>query len=243
MYVEKKYYLCRKITNYKRMKRILFFSLCLVVCTMHTYAEKTWAQYERYSADNDSLIAMWSNGKYVAPTAVLMGNSITDSWATMHPEFFAENNLIGRGISGQVTTQMLARFQADVVALHPRKVVILAGANDLAQNKGYISHEHIMQNIQSMCELAKQHKIRPVLCSCLPAASFFWRPELNAAEDIVRLNEMIKAYAKSNRIKYIDYYSALVDEHGGLPKKYTKDGVHPNMAGYAIMEEILLKHL
>ena len=225
------------------MKKSIIFLLFFALVCIQMNAQKTWAQHERYSADNDSLISMWSKGKYIAPTAVLMGNSITDSWAKIHPEFFAENNLIGRGISGQVTAQMLSRFQADVVALHPAKVVILAGANDLAQNQGYISHEHIMQNIQSMCELAKQHKIRPVLCSCLPAASFFWRPELNASEDIARLNEMIKAYAKSNRIKYIDYYSALVDDRGGLPKKYTKDGVHPNMAGYAIMEEILLKHL
>lgn len=119
----------------------------------------------------------------------------------------------------------------------------MAGTNDIAQNNGYISHEHILQNIQSMCELAKQNKIRPVLCSCLPAAAFKWRPEMKPAEDIKRLNEMIKAYAKANKIKYIDYHSALVDEHGGLPKKYAADGVHPNMDGYAIMEQILLDNL
>ena len=172
-----------------------------------------------------------------------MGNSITDNWAKFHPEFFKNNDFIGRGISGQVTSQMLCRFQSDVIELRPKIVVIMAGTNDIAQNNGYIAHEHILQNIQSMCELAKQNKIRPVLCSCLPAAAFKWRPEMKPAEDIKRLNEMIKAYAKANKITYIDYHSALVDERGGLPQKYAKDGVHPNLEAYAIMEKILLENL
>jgi len=214
---------------------------------MQAYADKTWAQHERYAAQNDTVIGKvkGENGKVKGkrPTAVLMGNSITDNWAKYHPEFFAENNFVGRGISGQVTAQMLSRFQADVIALRPKMVIIMAGTNDIAMNNGYIAHEHILQNIQSMVELAKYHRIKPVLCSCLPAAEFKWRKNLTPAEDIKRLNEMIKTYAEANKIKYIDYHSALADEIGGLPKKYAADGVHPNMEGYAIMEEILLKAL
>lgn len=232
------------------MKRILF-PLFLVVITAALFAQDDWAQHERYAAHNDTVMARNRMPEYgynkLAKSrrveAVLMGNSITDNWAKFHPEFFAENNFVGRGISGQVTSQMLCRFQSDVIALRPKMVIIMAGTNDIAQNNGYISHEYILQNIQSMCELAKQNKIRPVLCSCLPAAAFKWRPEMKPAEDIKRLNEMIKAYAKANKIKYIDYHSALVDEYGGLPKKYAADGVHPNMDGYAIMEQILLDNL
>ena len=216
------------------MKRILFL-LILTATTCIASAEKEWAQFHRYAAKNDSITTR--------PKAVLMGNSITDAWAKKRPEFFAANNFVGRGISGQVTSQMLCRFQADVIALRPKMVIIMAGTNDIAQNNGYIAHEHILQNIQSMCELAKQNKIRPVLCSCLPAAAFKWRPEMKPAEDIKRLNEMIKAYAKANKITYIDYHSALVDERGGLPQKYAKDGVHPNLEAYAIMEKILLENL
>lgn len=232
------------------MKRILF-PLFLVVITASLFAQDDWAQHERYAAHNDTVMARnrmpeYGYNKLVKSRrveAVLMGNSITDNWAKFHPEFFAENNFVGRGISGQVTSQMLCRFQSDVIALRPKMVIIMAGTNDIAQNNGYISHEHILQNIQSMCELAKQNRIRPVLCSCLPAAAFKWRPEMKPAEDIKRLNEMIKAYAKANKIKYIDYHSALVDEYGGLPEKYAADGVHPNMDGYAIMEQILLDNL
>lgn len=232
------------------MKRTLF-SLFLVVITATLFAQDDWAQHERYAAHNDTVMARNRMPEYgynkLAKSrrveAVLMGNSITDNWAKFHPEFFAENNFVGRGISGQVTSQMLCRFQSDVIALRPKMVIIMAGTNDIAQNNGYISHEHILQNIQSMCELAKQNKIRPVLCSCLPAAAFKWRPEMKPAEDIKRLNEMIQEYAKANKITYIDYHSALVDEYGGLPKKYAADGVHPNMDGYAIMEQILLDNL
>ena len=184
-----------------------------------------------------------ANAEVKKAKVVFMGNSITDIWAKKRPEFFAKYNIAGRGISGQVSSQMLVRFQEDVINLQPKVVVICCGTNDIAQNNGYITLEHIVQNIKSMCELARANKIKPIVCSVLPATGFKWRPEMKPADDIIRLNEMIKAYAKSNRIKYIDYYSALVDDRGGLPKKYTKDGVHPNMAGYAIMEEILLKHL
>ena len=216
------------------MKRTILF-LFLAATTVFVIAQSQWAQYNRYAAQNDSICSR--------PKAVLMGNSITDAWAKKRPEFFAANNFVGRGISGQVTSQMLCRFQADVIALKPKMVIIMAGTNDIALNNGYISHEHILQNLQSMCELAKHHHIRPILCSVLPAAGFRWRPELTPAEDIKRLNQMIKAYAKANKIKYIDYYSALVDERGGLPEEYAADGVHPNMDGYAIMEQILLDNL
>ncbi len=232
------------------MKRILF-PLFLVVITATLFAQDDWAQHERYAAHNDTVMARNRMPEYgynkLAKSrrveTVLMGNSITDNWAKFHPEFFAENNFVGRGISGQVTSQMLCRFQSDVIALRPKMVIIMAGTNDIAQNNGYISHEYILQNIQSMVELAKYHHIQPVLCSCLPAAAFKWRPEMKPAEDIKRLNEMIQEYAKANKIKYIDYHSALVDEYGGLPKKYAADGVHPNMDGYAIMEQILLDNL
>lgn len=216
------------------MKRFIL-SLLTIFIYSTVIAQIDWAQYARYAASNDSI-------KH-RPKAVLIGNSITDNWAKLHPEFFHDNNFVGRGISGQVTSQMLCRFQADVIALQPKIVIIMAGTNDIAQNNGYITLEHILQNIQSMCQLAKQNHIRPVLCSCLPAAAFKWRPDMKPAHDIIKLNEMIETYAKSERIKYIDYHSALKDEKGGLPVIYAKDGVHPNLAGYKIMENILLKQL
>lgn len=225
-----------------------------------------WARFKRYEAMNDSLknqnstLRKLNNSQMNQNTplknqnalfkkqnkpvkVVMMGNSITEGWARIRPDFFKTNGLVGRGIGGQTTSQMLVRFQADVIDLKPRVVVIMAGTNDIARNNGIISHKHILQNIQSMCELARVHKIRPVLCSILPADRFNWNPELKPAADVKLLNEMIAAYAREAKIPYVDFYSAMVNAEGGLPSDLAPDGVHPLAKGYEIMEPILLKTL
>jgi lysophospholipase L1-like esterase len=179
----------------------------------------------------------------VRPLAVLFGDSITDAWPIMSPEFFTLNNLIGRGISGETTGDMLIRFQKDVVSLRPKYVVILAGTNDIAMNDGPISLEHILDNIISMCQIAKANRIQPILCSVLPAYLYSWRHELTPAEEIVELNEMIRAYAESADIPYVDYHSQMKDERNGLQENLAPDGVHPNLEGYRIMETILIDYL
>lgn len=213
------------------MKKILLLPVLFMALSLSAQ-QKDWAQFYRYEGKNDSLTTR--------PDVVFMGNSITDCWVDTVPAFFTENNFVGRGISGQVSSQMLVRFQEDVINLHPKVVVICCGTNDIAQNNGPISLEHILHNIKSMCQLARANKIKPVVCSTLPAKGFKWRPEMKPANDILQLNEMIKAYAKENKIPYVDYHSALKDEENGLPKKYSKDGVHPNAQGYAVMESVIL---
>lgn len=204
------------------------FGLC--VLTTMAYSD-SWAQYERYQALNDTVQSR--------PRAVLLGNSITDFWITTHPDFFARNSFIDRGIGGQVSSQMLARFRADVLDLHPDMVIILAGTNDIAQNNGPIDLDYILDNVQSMCELAVYHHIRPVICSVLPASRFGWREELRPAEVIRQFNSLLRSYAQSQGFLFVDYYSAMVDADGGLLPAYSDDGVHPNAAGYTVMEQVL----
>ena len=214
------------------MKYLSLISLSLLTSITLSAATDDWAQHNRYAAANQAVEK--------APAVVFIGNSITDKWDDAHPLFFSDNNYANRGISGQVSSQMLVRFQADVIRLQPQIVVILAGTNDIALNNGYIAIEHIVDNVQSMCELAQFHHIRPVICSVLPAAQYPWRKEVeNPAEIIRRLNTLLRNYAEQNGIPYVDYYSALVDEQGGLPDIYSKDGVHPIAAGYDIMETII----
>jgi lysophospholipase L1-like esterase len=192
---------------------------------------KTWANYERYAEANQSV----SN-----PVAVFMGNSITDNWARMHEAFFTENNFVGRGISGQVTAQMLARFRADVLNLHPKVVVIMAGTNDVARNQKYMPVEHVAGNIISMVELAIAHGIKPIILSILPANKYGWRPEItDSTQQILQINALLESYAKLNGISYIDLFNLMKDENQGLPKKYSQDGVHPNLDGYALIEPIV----
>ncbi|MDR1683616.1 MAG: SGNH/GDSL hydrolase family protein [Candidatus Symbiothrix sp.] len=197
--------------------------------------ESDWACFGCYAAANDTVKA--------PVEAVFLGNSITWGWYRDHPEFFNDNGFVGRGVSGQTTGQMLVRFQADVVALKPKVVVILAGTNDIALNNGKISLENILLNFKSMCELAKINRIRPIICSVLPAYQYKWRPELRPVEDIKKLNEMLKTYAEKNSIPYIDYYAAMVDEQGGLPQNLSYDGVHPSKEGYTVMEKLAIQTL
>ena len=196
---------------------------------------KDWAKFSRYEASNKLETA--------PPKVVFMGNSITEGWVRDHPDFFIANGFIGRGISGQTSAEMLVRFRSDVILLKPKTVVINAGTNDIAQNNGTITLEHILQNIISMCELAKMNHIKPILSSVLPVNHFWWNETLKPARDIVTLNGMIRQYALKNKITYVDYYSFLVDKNGGLDQKYSGDGVHPNLTGYGVMETIILKVL
>lgn len=195
--------------------------------------DKDWAQFYRYAEMNDTLTK--------APAVVFMGNSITDNWAKMRPDFFKKHNIAGRGISGQVSSQMLVRFQSDVINLNPKAVVILSGTNDIAKNNGTITLEHICDNIKSMCQLAKCNGIHPIIASVLPCAGFSWRKDVAPAEEIRKLNAMLKEYARENGFVYVDYHSALVDERGGLPEVLSKDGCHPNEKAYGIMEKIIMK--
>ena len=209
----------------------------MLLCMTAGAQSADWARTDRYAADNAQVT--------VRPKAVFMGDSITDNWGNRtHPEFFPEHNFLGRGIGGQTTAQMLLRFRSDVIDLHPKYVVILAGTNDIARNNGPIDHDKIVGNIISMCELAKANRIKPVICSILPAYRYGWRPEVtDAAEQVMEVNAMLEAYAKSARIPYVDYHSAMKDSRNGLPESYAQDGIHPNIDGYAVMEEIILKYL
>jgi lysophospholipase L1-like esterase len=212
-------------------------NLAVILAMMFPLAGQAqdWAKFSRFEQKNKEVS--------IKPRAVFMGDSITEGWDNQDPDFFTSNNFLGRGISGQTTSHMLVRFRNDVIKLDPKYVVILAGTNDIAKNNGDITLDNVMGNIISMCELAKANRIRPILCAVLPATGFHWRPRVMPAEDIMKLNEMIKAYAESWKIPFVDYHTALKDSSNGLPKEYAEDGVHPNLQCYRIMEEMILKHI
>lgn len=171
---------------------------------------------------------------------VFMGDSITEGWARFSPEFFDGDSRICKGISGQVTAQMLERFQQDVIDLQATSVVILAGTNDIALNQGPYDPDTTYGNIIAMTQMASANGITPVLASVLPAACYPWRPEVtDAPEKISALNQRLKTYAFENGLRYIDYFSAMVAPDGiSLNPDYTYDGVHPTLAGYKVMEAI-----
>ncbi|MFZ4105819.1 MAG: GDSL-type esterase/lipase family protein [Flavobacterium sp.] len=172
-------------------------------------------------------------------SVVFMGDSITEFWKVHHKSFFTSNFFINRGISGQTTPQMLERFQQDVIDLKPSIVVILAGINDIAENTGPRTTKEIMETIILMVELALVNKIKVILCTLLPSNHFYWNPKLKPADKVIALNKLILEYSQENKISLIDYYSAMVDVENGLEKKYGADGVHPNLEGYKVMENLI----
>ena len=197
-----------------------------------------WAQMSYFKTQNDSIKDVSDQIE-----VVFMGNSITQGWLSMRPEFFQKHGFVNRGIGGQTTPQMLLRFRQDVIDLNPRIAVILAGINDIAENTGPISLTEIADNIESMVQLAQANGVVPVICSVLPANSFPWRQRIDPTEKVIELNGLLKQIANTYKLPYVDYYSAMVDTKKGLKSDWGYDPVHPNEAGYAVMEPILLSIL
>ncbi|MGQ1889005.1 SGNH/GDSL hydrolase family protein [Thermophagus sp. OGC60D27] len=202
-----------------------------------TRVRDDWPGLNRYREANSKLEKPRKNEQRI----VFIGNSIIDNWINLSPEFFEGKSYVNRGISGQTTPQILARFRADVIALEPKIVVILAGTNDIAGNTGPSTLEMIEDNYASMTELAKANGIRVILCSVLPVYDYPWRRGLEPAEKIASLNKWIKSYCAKHDVGYLDFYSSLVDKRKGMKYEYTFDGVHPNREGYKVMEALAEK--
>jgi len=201
-----------------------------------TQAENSdWANLGYYEERNRELGLPDENEKRI----VFMGDSITEEWSLLYPEFFSGKNYINRGIGGQTTPQMLIRFKPDAIDLKPDAIVILAGTNDIAGNTGPSTVRMITDNIFSMAELAKAHEIKVVLASILPVYQYSWVDDVIDPPSIVdSINRKIKEYVENQGLVYLDYYSSMVDDRKGLKLDYTGDGVHPNEAGYKVMSAI-----
>jgi lysophospholipase L1-like esterase len=192
-----------------------------------------WAQLLRYRDENRRL----PPPSAARPRVVFLGDSLTEGWSLAGLKLDALE-VLNRGIGGQTTPQLLVRFRQDVVELKPAVVHILAGTNDLAGNTGPTTVEALESILSSMVEIAAANHITVVLASVLPAVDYPWRTGLEPAGKIAALNDWMRTYARQRKLVYADYYSALVDPHGGFKSALADDGVHPNRAGYDAMSPI-----
>lgn len=232
------------------MKRILL-SLALSAIALVSYSQTPqqgsfrdfqemrrqmdWAGFNRYADANKDVKA--------SPAVIFIGDSITDFWGQYRPSFFSDHNYLCRGIGAQTVEHMLSRFHADVVDLHPRAVAILAGINNIAGNNGMISLENTAGCIESMCEIARANGIIPIICSVLPCDHFTWNPEAKPAQEVIRLNGILREYAVRSGIEYVDYHSQMGLPDGSLPASLSEDGCHPTIAGYEKMEAIIVPEI
>lgn len=189
---------------------------------------RDWPDLCRYRDENAAIV---HSGK--RPDVVFLGDSITEFWRFAQPDLFG-GKVVDRGISGQTTPQILLRFYADVVALHPRAVHIMAGTNDIAGNTGPASDDQIFDNIRAMLDIAGVNNIRVVLASITPATNGPARP----ASRILALNARLRALAVQRGAIYVDYHAALSDGHDGMRAALANDGLHPNRDGYAVMRPL-----
>lgn len=220
-----------------RMK-IMMAALAMMSLGSNAQADdRDWGNLQRYAKENAE-VKQWPEERR---RVVFMGNSITENWAAMRPSFFSDNGYVGRGISGQTSYQFVVRFRQDVVYLKPQIVVINVATNDVAENTGPYNEDNTFANIETMVDLARANGIKVILTSTLPAAKFRWNPRItDAAEKIARLNDRICEYAALNGIPFVDYYTQMVtgSDHR-LNPAYSKDGVHPTVAGYEVMEPLI----
>ena len=197
-----------------------------------------FGQLARYREANAALAAAPGENR-----VVFLGDSITDYWKL--PDYFPGKPYINRGIEGQSTPEMLVRFRQDVIGLHPKVLVVLAGTNDIAGVTGPALNEDIEANYASMAELARAHHIGVVFASVLPAHNYTHDAEesfaLRPRDRILALNKWLKEYCAKNGFVYLDYFSSVVDEQGMLKRALSDDGLHPTDAGYKIMAPLAEK--
>lgn len=190
-----------------------------------------WARNENTFATGNLKIPF--NSAYMTQS----GSNVT---VRFHPGFFSGNGYVDKGISGQNTTQMLSRFQKDVIDLNPQVVVIMGGTNDLAQG---VAKEQILANVSAMAEMADEAGIQVVLCSVTPCNDSYSKlsdPKTKGAH-IITLNGMIQSYAGTKGFAWCDYWTSLVADDGlALKEEYRLyDNLHPGPDGYDIMEPII----
>jgi lysophospholipase L1-like esterase len=194
--------------------------------------ERDWPNLGQYRGANRQLAGS-------SVKAVFMGDSLTEMWQLGDVQLFTDG-VVCRGISGQTSSQMVLRFMADVVALKPAVVHILAGGNDLAGNTGPSEFSDFQNNIRAMVTLALAHGIRVVLGSLTPAAGFSWRPGIDPRPRIAQINAWLQALARERALVYADYHTALTDKDGSMRPDFARDGVHPTAVGYAQMRPVLM---
>lgn len=195
-----------------------------------------------------------------SPTVICFGDSLTAGFQSPTPdnptgretpygEFLQEQLGAGgqvriSGICGELTGEMAMRFRQDVLRHKPARVIILGGTNDLGWNA---RPPDIMRNLVKMYELALADRITPIpvtVPSIRVAAEQAGPDGLAWIDDHIarrrQLNGLIRQYAESKRLAWIDLFSATAEpETGQLAGQYSNDGLHLTTAGYRRLAQLL----
>lgn len=161
---------------------------------------------------------------------VMIGDSLTENglWSEMFPHVKIAN----RGIGGDRTIDVLQRMDP-IFAVKPKKAFILLGLNDFAYG---VSVEQVFTNYRQIVGQLQQNGIRVFIQSTLECSKSSCGSQL---EKVRALNQKLEAYAKENKLVYIDLNIPLAYNVSGLLPQYTPDGGHLLGSGYAVWANLL----
>lgn len=182
------------------------------------------------------------NKKYCKDNqTVLAGDSITEIFnMELFDEYTEAGGLLvyNRGISGDTSDRLLERFDETVLDLNPQNLVINIGTNDLTLISDV---DYVFGNIKKAVEKAVAKNIpgKIIIQSVYPVTA----KNKKKNQNIIKLNSKLKDFAEQTGIIYLDLFSLLLDEKGGLNEKYTYDGLHPNAYGFEIAAREIIRKL
>ncbi|NQX60081.1 GDSL-type esterase/lipase family protein [Paenibacillus qinlingensis] len=184
---------------------------------------------------------------------VFIGDSITHMWE-LNAYFGRDGRfIVNRGIGGDISSHVLRRFDADVIQLKPKVVVIKIGVNNFWALDGAITEHRkgaeqiipaLVEDIQKMVVKAKEHGIIPVICSILPTNMPHSGNNTIRNSSICQVNEQLQQVAIEREAIYVDYHSRMIAAEGNaLRDGLADDGLHPHVVGYDIMANALREEL
>lgn len=149
--------------------------------------------------------------------------------AQAHPEW----DVLNRGVNGERSDQIRARFDRDVLRVRPAAVVIIAGVNDVYQGRPV---EHVLSHLSAMYGSARDASIPVVAGSIIPYDTA--TPEQNAA--MREINRWIRSRAEATPGVHFADTRAAAARPGDLDRLAdTRDGLHPTAAGYRAMADAI----
>lgn len=145
---------------------------------------------------------------------------------------------INAGVSGDTTTQMLARYAADVATQEGHWVHVLGGGNDVSAD---VASATIIANLAAIIALARAEGRRVILGTIYPFTSHTTAARLAS---IATVNAWVRAQGVASDVIVADYYSAMVDQSGALRTgMLVSDNIHPSIQGASVMGRVLASAL
>jgi lysophospholipase L1-like esterase len=145
--------------------------------------------------------------------------------------------VLNRGVNGERSDQIRARFDRDVLPARPNAVVIIAGVNDVYQGR---PAAHVIEQLRAMYEAGRKAGLQIVAGSIVPYNTA--TPDQNAR--MREINAWIKdVAAREHGVRFVDTRAAVAATDAPDRLAESPDDLHPSTSGYRHMAEALLPAL